>query len=305
MKKHTKKKYIALNLIAVIMLICLTGCSMPFSGKGADLESEYVRPGNGEAYIYYHEDMSIKRRDNVYQIRQPDVLSASVEELLGELMKEYEGIFSFYTYMFDESNIRLEVSFTAASPLSREEVLLSTASVCTTLFQLDGISAIKINISDDDNKILLSEDYDRSSFFFGGYDSAEGYNEKSVKVYMPYNGDAKLKAYMLRVNPDYHLSEQELIINYLAEQECIPSGTSVISVSVSEGECVLDLSPEFETGIPGRTAGEVLYSVVNSITSLDGIDRIRILVDGQSREDFNGIEQIRDSMVFNADIVAE
>ena len=299
-----KKRYSAYILILMLITLCISGCSYPFGTNGSKKENEVAKPGYGEAYIYYYDDMRIIRRENVYQLRQPDVLTASVEELLSELMKEFEGIFSFYTYMFDENNVKLEVSFTATRPLTREEYLLSTAALCNTLFQLDGITGIKVNIHDEDDKVLLSEDYNRSSFFFGGYDRSEGFNEKSVKVYMPY-GDAKLKAYMLQVNPDYHISEQELIINYLASQQCIPSKTSVISVTVSGGECVLDLSSDFGMVIPGKKETEVLYAVVNSITSLDKIESVRILIGGEDRDSFWGTVDISGPLVFNSEIVVE
>ena len=300
-----KKRNSACIIILLLLALCISGCTAPFgTGKGKE-ETKAVKPGYGEAYIYYYEDMRIIRRENVYQLRQPDVLTASVEELLTELMKEFEGIFSFYTYMFDENNVKLEVSFTAPKPLTREEYILSTAALCNTLFQLDGITGIKVNIYDEDDKVLLSEDYNRSSFFFGGYDKSEGFNEKAVKVYMPYNGDGKLKAYMLQVNPDYHISEQELIINYLASQQCIPSKTSVISVSVSGGECVLDLSSDFGTILPGKRETEVLYAVVNSITSLDGIESVRILIGGEEKDSFWGTVDISGPLEFNSEIVAE
>ncbi len=300
-----KKRNIIRLLITTFVLLGLSGCTFPFAKNDKAGEKENIKAGYGEAYIYYHEDMRVKRRNSVYQLRQPDVLTASVEELLGELMKEYEGVFSVYTYMFDENNVRLEVSFTAPAPLSREVYLLSTASICTTLFQLEGISGIRINIFDEDEKVLLSEEYERSSFFFGGYDKAEGLNEIAVKIYMPYNGERGLRAYMLDVNPDYHISAQELIVNYLAKQQCIPPNTSVISVSVTENECVIDLSDDFEQSFQGRTPEEVLYAVVNSLTSLDGIDSVRILIGGESRDTFRGNTDISGPLKFNSDIVIQ
>ena len=300
-----KKRTVIWFLITAFAILSLSGCTFPFAREGDETKSEFVKAGNGEAYIYYYEDMRVKRRSEVYQLRQPDVLTASVEELLSELMKENGGIFSVYTYMFDENNVKLEVSFTATKPLSREIYLLSTASICMTLFQLEEISGIKINISDSDEKVLLSEEYNRSSFFFGGYDKAEGYNEKEVKVYVPYNSDGRLTPYMLRVNPDYHVSEQELIVDYLASQQYIPGGTTVISVTVSDNECVLDLSSEFEQNLTGRSSGEILYAVVNSLTSLDGIDSVRILIGGESRDTFHGIEDISGPVRFYEEIVDE
>jgi len=66
----------------------------------------------------------------------------------------------------------------------------------------------------------------------------------------------------------------------------IPKGTRLLSASTEGGICTLDLSREFVDNNPGGSAGELmaLYSIVNTMTELPGIDKVQFLIEGQKRE---------------------
>ena len=66
----------------------------------------------------------------------------------------------------------------------------------------------------------------------------------------------------------------------------IPEGTKLISVTTDGGICTLDLSKEFVDNSPGGSAGELmtLYSIINSLTELQGIDKVQFLIEGQKQE---------------------
>ncbi|MFA4885664.1 MAG: GerMN domain-containing protein [Desulfotomaculaceae bacterium] len=66
----------------------------------------------------------------------------------------------------------------------------------------------------------------------------------------------------------------------------IPEGTSLLNIYIQYGTCFVDFSREFIVNHPGGSAGELmtLASIVNSLTELDTIDRVQILVEGKSGE---------------------
>lgn len=66
----------------------------------------------------------------------------------------------------------------------------------------------------------------------------------------------------------------------------IPKGTRLLSVSTKDGICTLDLSREFVDNSPGGSAGELmtLFSIINTMTELPGIDKVQFLIEGQKRE---------------------
>ena len=70
----------------------------------------------------------------------------------------------------------------------------------------------------------------------------------------------------------------------------LPAGTRVLGVRVSSGMAIVDFSAEFVSRFVGGADNEgvVVYSVVNTLTSLRGIDRVRILVEGKPIESIGG-----------------
>jgi germination protein M len=68
--------------------------------------------------------------------------------------------------------------------------------------------------------------------------------------------------------------------------DAIPEGTKLLSVNTKDGLCTVDFSGEFVDNSPGGTASErmAIYSVVNSLTSLEGVKKVQFLINGKKRE---------------------
>ena len=65
----------------------------------------------------------------------------------------------------------------------------------------------------------------------------------------------------------------------------MPAGTAIIGTNVRGGEALVNLSAEFNQGYPaGGAAAEfaVLAPLVYTATAVDGVERVRITVDGQT-----------------------
>lgn len=77
----------------------------------------------------------------------------------------------------------------------------------------------------------------------------------------------------------------------------IPDGTKLVnSVSVSSGVATVNLSKEFISNHPGgKDASAVtIYSVVNSLTELKDISKVKFTIDGKAQADF------KDAFKFNS-----
>ena len=63
----------------------------------------------------------------------------------------------------------------------------------------------------------------------------------------------------------------------------IPAGTTLVSCATVDGVCVVNLSSEFYENRAQTALGERLavYSIVNSLTALSGVDSVNLLVEGQ------------------------
>ncbi len=68
-------------------------------------------------------------------------------------------------------------------------------------------------------------------------------------------------------------------------QPALPQGTAIVGTDVQDGQALVNLSGEFGTGYPsGGAAAEfaVLAPLVYTATAVDGVERVRITVDGQT-----------------------
>jgi spore germination protein GerM len=70
----------------------------------------------------------------------------------------------------------------------------------------------------------------------------------------------------------------------------IPEGTELLSISIKDGTALVDFSKEFQLKHSKGSAGEsmTIYSVVNSLAELKGIDKVQFLLEGQKHESILG-----------------
>jgi spore germination protein GerM len=70
----------------------------------------------------------------------------------------------------------------------------------------------------------------------------------------------------------------------------IPRGTKLISVTKNGNMVIVDFSKEFVDNHPGGSAGETitLYSIVNSLTELKDVEKVKFLIEGKERKEYKG-----------------
>ena len=87
-----------------------------------------------------------------------------------------------------------------------------------------------------------------------------------------------------------NVSIEKLIIEQLLKGpddsrllSALPTGTKLNSISVSEnGVCIANFDATIETAIASVTENVTLYSIVDSLTELDSIKQVQILVNGET-----------------------
>lgn len=160
---NTKKtKYKIAVVLIICMLFTLTSCDK--GNKKENVTTEAVK--ENVINVYYPEGDTLVQDDEGYQVKQPDTLTAAVEEVM-TVMSEKLGteIIQYHTYMIDgENNVALD--FLLIGEYDKEYFLLARAAVTKTLFQLDDIKNINITLTDKSGEVVLEESYDRNSFFY-------------------------------------------------------------------------------------------------------------------------------------------
>ena len=85
----------------------------------------------------------------------------------------------------------------------------------------------------------------------------------------------------------------------------LPRATKLLDVSLSHGIATADFSKELESGFPGGsdTEGVIIYSIVNTLTSLPGIDKVQILIGGQRVNEIGGHYILGEPLPFDSELV--
>ncbi len=70
----------------------------------------------------------------------------------------------------------------------------------------------------------------------------------------------------------------------------LPPEARLLSIQVTDGTAAVDFSRELQTKHWGGSAGELLtvYSVVNTLTEMPGIERVQFLIEGEKVESLAG-----------------
>lgn len=176
--------------------------------------------------------------------------------------------------------------------------LLSRVAIVNTLCGIEGIENVEIKI---EGKALVSTTTGAEIGILSRSDIANGPQDKDVTeketvvIYFPDQDGEYLVAERREIEVQASLSVERLIISELAKGpenkelvQVIPSEIKVISTETKDGVCFVNLSSDFADKIAGSSTSTTmaLYSIVNSLTELDGIDSVQVLIDGKTGVEF-------------------
>lgn len=159
MTKGVNKKIIM--IVMIMSLFSVASCKKDASDSEAD-STEY---SENSVVIYYVDGMEIVPRGETYQLKQPDILASSVEEIITAMTEELkaEGL-EISSFMLDAED-KLHLVMVKPSDISKEQMLMLKASVCNTLFQLQKLDIIYLTINEADGSVYSDEEFDENSFY--------------------------------------------------------------------------------------------------------------------------------------------
>lgn len=283
-------------ILAICIMILCTAC-------GDNQKQVQVSSGSNESLvnIYYPGEKEVLTAEEQYQIKLPDSVSSSVEEVMTALMQNIDQKLVYHTYMLDVDN-NLSLEFEADGEMTQEEMILTDASICQTLFQIDGINNITIKILNIEGKTIRENLYMRDSFYFYEYDEAS-MNERKIMLYYANKTGDGLVSTEVSVVDEANVSMEEKIVQLLVSRGCLPQKTVVNSVGFSSGICYLDLNRQFMGSVSGVKGETALYGLVNSIVSLPDVDKVQLLVEGEIIHLYRGVSGVDEPLQFNDSIL--
>lgn len=142
-----------------------------------------------------------------------------------------------------------------------------------------------------------------SSIVIGGTEASKLTDKTPLRLYFANADNTKLKLEIRYVDTaEAKKNDSTLasaVINELikgpsddkAFARTIPAETKLISpVQIENGIATVNLSKEFKTKHPGGKDAErmTIYSIVNSLTEIEGIEKVKFMIEGKAQKEFMG-----------------
>ncbi|NLJ96235.1 MAG: GerMN domain-containing protein [Clostridiales bacterium] len=280
-----------LTMILLSMVLLLISCSNKtdqtevskkeyqiyyIDSKSSGIVSEDYAP-NGQTKEYLVQELlevlQSDPKNMVYKKAIPDNIS----------IKDYSIIDNQLIINFDSNYSQLE---------GIPEVLCR-ATVVKTMCQITGIDFVLFNVNGqaliDSNGVqtglMTSESFIENT--------AAETNYKVTLYFANETGDL-LKTTTRNIYYTDTAPIEELVINQLINgstemglYSTIPDGTTLLNISTKERICYVDFNEKFLDSIPGIKDEVAIYSVVNSLVELPGINKVQFRINGQIVEYYN------------------
>ncbi|MBQ8519439.1 MAG: GerMN domain-containing protein [Agathobacter sp.] len=279
-------KKILCFILSLTMVFSITGCNREEKKKG-------------EYQIYYlNMDMSKIVAEDYDSTGAED--EKLVEELLAKLQSAPESSKLRQTIpsdvkinSFKKNGAYLYIDFSEEyKALKPEEEILIRAAIVKTLVQTSPSTLVAFTINSDP---LLAHDgtlvgsMHEDSFVENPGKQINSSVETTLNLYFANKDGTKLVKETRTVHYSTNISMEKLIMEQLIEgskksstMSTVPSGTKLISVSVVDGVCYVNLSDSFRNQNAEVNEEIVLYSIVNSLTELQGVSQVQISINGST-----------------------
>jgi len=287
-----KKLMCFIICMSVIVLSCCTGRNNP--------EAQKI---SYEAGLYFaneqYNNIKVEKRTITYG--EEDVLAREVLKALLEgpneatskrVIPENTKLLGFRT-----DGVDAYVDFSGEfnryyGENKKSQELVARYSVVKTLCELPRIDRVEISVNgspvlgDSGNPVGLIGEEDLI------FSENENATQKYVTLYFADDMGENLVAVRRRAQLVDNSMEKTVLKELIqgpGYEKCyatIPNGVKVLSVETKEGICFVNFSKEFADNIGGGSSASTMaiYSVVNSLTELDEIEKVQFLIDGEKTE---------------------
>jgi germination protein M len=310
MKLRLYKRWSVILCFALLFVTALSGCT---SKKDKDAKND--------GYVVYY----INRAMNDLVKEPVDIKTDSSEEVLSELLTlldtdtnelEYQKPLirdvKIESYEINKTTLTLHFS-SGFAELSADEAVLVRTAAARTLLQVPDISNISIYVGDkplqdsNGNVIgLMSED----SFIENPGSQLNSIQTAQLTLYF---ADAKGSQLVSEVQTVHYISSisiEKLIVEQLIAgpetkklQATISSETKILNVTTNDNICYVNFDDGFLIQNYDVSEEAVIYSIVDSLTELSGINKVQISVNGSTNMYYREKESLDTFFTRNLDLV--
>lgn len=316
------KRRMAVLLLVMVMLIS-GGCQNMHHLSADQTGKDDADTGTGYN-IYYINNDETRIKAFAYQLSSTteDGIISECMEALSKTPddKNYKEVFNSsvkvqqYNYDKDSRTLSLFFSKEYAQMPKTTEMLVRTAIV-ETMTQFGGIiDYVSFSIdgswlADDAGNVLRMKNSDYFSEVGGSQGDLD--EARFCLYYVSSDGSGLVRTYQTIRYPSSE-SQAEVVVRTLMQgypsekyRSVVSKDTQLKSISVSGSLCSVDFSKEFLNKIDGQNFRLNVYGIVNSLTELKDVERVRITVDGKLIEEEPDGVVLMNEMTAKPDLVVQ
>ena len=256
-------------------------------------------PAEDTMSVYYVNHSETKLEKHTYSLQATET-EAQLEELFTALStvsikQEYKAPlmygFSILSYELNDEKLMLHMD-EKYKELSVIQEVLVRAAIVRTLTQLPEVSFVAIRINDEplyDATGKMVGWMNADQFIENAGNEINTYQEVQLKLYFANtNGDGLIETTRTK-EYNTNISMEKLIVEELIKgpngegiYPTINPDTKVANVTVKDNICYVNLDENFLTQIYPVSPEVTIYSIVNSLTSLSNVNKVQILLNGET-----------------------
>lgn len=302
-----------LGLICLLLICgCMTACK---SGRDDSEQQNII-----QVYYVNREETAIVPVD--YILTATDKTNA-VAEILNVLETEPEenglkatissGV-DIYSCRINDDKLIIDFARTYKDMLPTTEILVR-AAIVRSVTQVDGIQAVEFEIEGEpmiDHAGILVGVMNAGQFIDNTGTAINAYEEVTLQLYFANSDGTALVPVKRKIEYNTNVSLEKLVMEQLITgpqptegNPTINPATKVINVTVNDGTCYVNLDQTFLSQVYTVNSEVTIYSIVNSLVELDNVNKVQILVNGESEISYRESLNLNTTFGRNLDLVEE
>ncbi|MGN0394495.1 MAG: GerMN domain-containing protein [Coprococcus sp.] len=290
--KRNKGRLFAI-LLMVLVAFSLAGCRLG-NDKSNQMQSEDNKTNDNQITIelYY---VDANRQDYVieeYNIDQMTTVENMIDNIMGRMIESGESQaaytpvpegMSYQRYSYDGHGMVTIVFNMDYENTSVYNQIICKAAFTNTLCQLEAVDCVTFEIVNLINEEVVDETY--SSGDFARLKNVLA-SDCQALIYYPYDDGTRLKVVDTILDMSRKESLEEQIIEKLKDANnsgyaCpFAENVTVNYVTTEDGVCTISLNDKFLKGKEGLDNSVIVYSIVNSLLSLDYVNEVHFSIEG-------------------------
>jgi len=295
----TKKRYVAGIISAIVIIVATLVILLP------DKQDDELKSKNIDLYYFNDTYTSIvaENRDIKYESSR-DLPELVLEALMsGPSDSKNKAIFPENTHLlsFDERFGDVVIDF-SKEYMSEENSkgYLATYAIVKSLCQVGGVDRVMVTVEGEE--IIASDGTMIGYLSDDDIDLVSDTTTQDSKTLMLFFADKDediLRKEQRVIKITDTMPVEQYIVNELIKgtqseklRNIISTDTELISAQTTDGTCFVNFKSGFVEKNTGNGKNEelIIYSIVNSLCEIDGVNSVQFLVDGKKIESFGNID---------------